>query len=145
MQGLAGGNLAQAASGAAAPYLAEQIHKLTDGNEEANLIAHAVVGAVVAQASGNSALAGAAGASAASTSTSLIANMLYGTNDYNKLNEDQKQTISVLSSLASGLAGGFAGDNTASAIAGAQAGKNTSENNDMFSLPSGLNSYGNAA
>jgi filamentous hemagglutinin len=66
-----GRNLTQAVSGAAAPYLAEQIHKLTttkgpDGKEvvnvQANLIAHAVVGVVTLNASGNPALAGASGA-----------------------------------------------------------------------------------
>ncbi|MGJ0478605.1 VENN motif pre-toxin domain-containing protein [Pantoea agglomerans] len=145
IQGLAGGNVAQALCGAAAPYLAEQIHKLTEGNPQANLMAHAVVGAVVAQASGNSALGGAAGAATASAATSVIAKTLYGTDDYSKLDEAQKQTISTLSTLASGLAGGLAGDSGASVVAGAQAGKNTSENNDMFNLPSGLNSYGSAA
>ena len=61
IQGLAGGNIGQAISGAASPYLAEQIHKLTEGNPEAKAMAHAVVGAVASYASGNSALAGAAG------------------------------------------------------------------------------------
>lgn len=61
IQGLAGGNIAQAVSGAAAPYLAEQIHYLTTDangkvNTEANLMAHAVVGVVTAYAAGNSAL-----------------------------------------------------------------------------------------
>ncbi len=138
VQGLAGGDIGQATSGAAAPYLAEQIHKLTGGNPEANLMAHAVVGAVVAQASGHSALAGGAGAATASAATSVIAKTMYGTDAYSKLDETQKQTISALSTLASGLAGGLAGGNSTSAVAGAQAGKNTSENNDMFSLPSGL-------
>ncbi len=145
VQGLAGGNIAQAVSGAAAPYLAEEIHKLTESNPEAQAMAHAVVGAVVAQASGNSALAGAAGAATAAAGTSMIAKTLYGTDDYSKLDETQKQTISALSMLASGLAGGLVADSAASAVAGAQAGKNTSENNDMFNLPSGLNSYGQAS
>ncbi|WP_414149019.1 hypothetical protein ACMGGR_17010 [Erwinia sp. BNK-24-b] len=65
IQGLAGGNIGQAISGAASPYLAEQIHKLTEGNSEAKAMAHAVVGAVASYASGNSALAGAAGDEAA--------------------------------------------------------------------------------
>lgn len=43
VRGLAGGNIGQAVSGAASPYLAEQIHKLTDGNPQAQAIAHAVV------------------------------------------------------------------------------------------------------
>ena len=59
MQGLAGGNLAQAITGGSAPYLAEIIHNQTlnpDGsvNVQANLMAHAVVGAVTAYAAGAS-------------------------------------------------------------------------------------------
>jgi len=90
-------------------------------------------------------LDGAAGAATAAAGTSMIAKTLYGTDDYSKLDETQKQTISALSMLASGLAGGLVADSAASAVAGAQAGKNTSENNDMFNLPSGLNSYGQAS
>ncbi|MDJ0022034.1 hypothetical protein QM543_01775 [Pantoea eucrina] len=57
VQGLAGGSLAQAVTGAAAPYLAEVIHNQTlnaDGsvNVQANLMAHAVVGALTAYAAG---------------------------------------------------------------------------------------------
>nr|WP_231877572.1 hypothetical protein [Erwinia sp. ErVv1] len=61
VQGLAGGNIGQAISGEASPYLAEQIHKLTEGNPEAQAMAHAVMGAVTSYAAGSSALAGAAG------------------------------------------------------------------------------------
>lgn len=46
-----------------------------------------------------------------------------------ELTESQKQTVSVLGTLAAGLAGGLAGDSTADAVAGAQAGKNAVENN----------------
>ncbi|WP_242685673.1 DNA/RNA non-specific endonuclease, partial [Photorhabdus sp. RW14-46] len=45
------------------------------------------------------------------------------------LSEEEKQTISTLSTLAAGLAGGIAGDSTGSAITGAQTGKNAVENN----------------
>ncbi|MEG9900866.1 filamentous hemagglutinin, partial [Klebsiella pneumoniae] len=68
MQGLAGGNLAQAASGAVSPYVAEIIHSQTTDsatgkvNVEANAMAHAVWGAIAAASGNNSALAGAAGA-----------------------------------------------------------------------------------
>ncbi|WNJ81271.1 VENN motif pre-toxin domain-containing protein [Cedecea neteri] len=37
------------------------------------------------------------------------------------LSEEQKQTISALSTLAAGLAGGLAGNSTADVVAGAQA------------------------
>ncbi|WP_275554334.1 VENN motif pre-toxin domain-containing protein [Mixta sp. Marseille-Q2659] len=129
VQGLAGGNLAQAVSGAAAPYLAEQIHKLTEGNAEAKAMAHAVVGAVTSYAAGNSALAGAAGAVSGELMAGLIMNQLYPGKEVSELTEPEKQTISALGTLAAGLAGGLAGDSTGNAVAGAQAGKNAVENN----------------
>jgi filamentous hemagglutinin len=137
VQGLAGGNIAQAVSGAAAPYLAEQIHNLTttkgpDGkdvvNTQANLMAHAVVGAVTSWAAGNSALAGASGA----VMGEYIAQQMYPGVDRKDLTEEQRQTISALGTLAAGLAGGVVGDSTADAVAGAQAGKNALENNNLI-------------
>ena len=134
VQGLAGGNLAQAASGAAAPYLAEVIHAMTTTkdanghdvvNVQANLMAHAVVGAVTAYAAGNSAAAGASGAAMGE----YIAQQMYPGVKREDLTEDQRQTISTLGTLAAGLAGGLTGDSTAGAVAGAQAGKNAVENN----------------
>jgi len=134
VQGLAGGNLAQAASGAAAPYLAEVIHAMTttkdaNGNDvvnvQANLMAHAVVGAVTAYAAGNSAVAGASGAAMGE----YIAQQMYPGVKREDLTEDQRQTISTLGTLAAALAGGVTGDSTAGAVAGAQAGKNAVENN----------------
>jgi len=148
IQGLAGGNIAQAVSGAAAPYLAEQIHTLTttkgpDGKEvvnvQANLIAHAVVGAVTSYASGNPALAGASGAAMGE----YIAQQMYPEVKREDLSEEQRQTISALGTLAAGLAGGVAGDSTADVVAGAQAGKNAVENNAL-SFGTGMNSYGAA-
>ncbi|MGC6389065.1 VENN motif pre-toxin domain-containing protein [Ewingella sp. S1.OA.A_B6] len=135
VQGLAGGDMAKALAGASAPYLAEVIHNMTtsqDGktvNTEANLMAHAVVGAVVAQISGNGALAGASGAVAGE----YIAQQMYPGVDRENLSEEQRQTISALSTLAAGLAGGLAGDSSADTVAGAQAGKNASENNALSS------------
>ncbi|HGK4587267.1 TPA: VENN motif pre-toxin domain-containing protein [Yersinia enterocolitica] len=51
--------------------------------------------------------------------------------DKNNLNEDQKQTVSALATLAAGLAGGLTGDSTADTVAGAQVGKNAVENNAL--------------
>ena len=128
MQGLAGGNLAQAASGAAAPYLAQVIHDMTttkgpDGkdvvNVEANLMAHAVVGAVTAYAAGNSALASASGAAMGE----YIAQQMYPGVKREDLTEEQRQTISALGTLAAGLAGGVTGDSTSGAVGGSAGGK----------------------
>jgi filamentous hemagglutinin len=139
IQGLAGGDMAKAIAGAASPYLAEVIHKMaTDPvtgkvNTEANLMAHAVVGAVVAQINGNSALAGASGAAVGE----FIAQQLYPNIKREDLTEEQRQTISSLSTLAAGLAGGLTGDSSADAVAGAQAGKTAAENNNLAILRTG--------
>ncbi|MDH2912695.1 VENN motif pre-toxin domain-containing protein [Kosakonia sp. HypNH10] len=52
-----------------------------------------------------------------------------GIKDTNHLNEDQKQTILALATLASGLAGALTGDSGANAVTAAQAGKTTVKNN----------------
>ena len=131
VQGLSGGNVAQALSGAASPYLAEQIHKLTEGNPEAQAMAHAVVGAVASYAFGNNALAGAAGGVSGELMAGLVMKQLYPGKTVGDLSETEKQTISALGTLAAGLAGGVAGDSTADIVAGAQAGKNAVENNAL--------------
>ncbi|HEI6887002.1 TPA: VENN motif pre-toxin domain-containing protein, partial [Yersinia enterocolitica] len=135
IQGLAGGDMAKALAGASAPYLAEVIHNMTTDangkvNVEANLMAHAVLGAVMAQVNGNSALAGASGA----VMGEYIVQQMYPGINREDLTEEQRQTISALGTLASGLAGGLAGGSTADAVAGAQAGKNALENNFLLQI-----------
>ncbi|ABS47127.1 conserved domain protein [Yersinia pseudotuberculosis IP 31758] len=129
VQGLAGGNLGAALTGASAPYLAGVIKQSTGDNPAANTMAHAVLGAVTAYASGNHALAGAAGAATAELMAPTIISALGW--DKNTLTEGQKQAVSALSTLAAGLAGGLTGDSTADALAGGQAGKNAVENNAL--------------
>ncbi|WP_228264985.1 VENN motif pre-toxin domain-containing protein [Klebsiella pneumoniae] len=135
MQGLAGGNLAQAASGAVSPYVAEIIHSQTTDsatgkvNVEANAMAHAVWGAIAAASGNNSALAGAAGAVSGELLGRWIATEYYPDVKTEELSDEQKSTISALSTLAAGLMGGLSGGSSADAVAGAQAGKNAVENN----------------
>ncbi|WP_142966356.1 two-partner secretion domain-containing protein [Klebsiella aerogenes] len=137
MQGLAGGNLAQAASGAVSPYVAEIIHSQTTDsatgkvNVEANAMAHAVWGAIAAASGNNSALAGAAGAVSGELLGRWIAAEYYPGVKTEELSDEQKSTISALSTLAAGLMGGLSGGSSADAVAGAQAGKNAVENNLM--------------
>ncbi|WP_206054236.1 VENN motif pre-toxin domain-containing protein, partial [Klebsiella sp. K-Nf6] len=137
MQGLAGGDLAQAASGAVSPYVAEIIHSQTTDsatgkvNVEANAMAHAVWGAIAAASGNNSALAGAAGAVSGELLGRWIAAEYYPGVKTEELSEEQKSTISALSTLAAGLMGGLSGGSSADAVAGAQAGKNAVENNSL--------------
>ncbi len=130
LQGLAGGDIGSALAGASAPYLANTIKKVTDGNDSARLMAHAVLGAVVAQAQGNSVAAGAAGAVAGEALAPILTQQIYGKNSED-LTEEQKQTITALSTLASGIAGAVLGNGSADALAGAQGGKNAVENNEF--------------
>ncbi|WP_165603313.1 VENN motif pre-toxin domain-containing protein, partial [Photorhabdus namnaonensis] len=136
IQGLAGNNLGQALAGGASPYLAGVIKNLTTDPQThqvdiaTNTLAHAILGAVAAEVSGNNALSGAAGAASGELAAQVLIKQLYGDGaKVSELTEEQKQTISTLSTLAAGLAGGIAGDSTASALTGAQAGKNAIENN----------------
>ncbi|RMP19843.1 putative hemolysin, partial [Pseudomonas coronafaciens pv. atropurpurea] len=127
IQGLAAGNLGQAAVGASAPYIAGVIKESTGDNLEARIMAHALLGAVLAKSQQNSAVAGAAGASIGE----LVASQLYPGKSADQLTEVEKQKISALSTLAGGLVGGLAGGDSADALAGAGAAKNAVENNQL--------------
>ncbi len=119
LQGLAGGNINGAIAGAAAPYVANTIKQVLGDNDSARIMAHAVLGAVVAQAQGNSAGAGAAGAVTGELIAGVIIKQLYGDVKPQDLTEEQKQKVSALSTLASGLAGAVVGGDAANAVAGA--------------------------
>lgn len=146
MQGLAGGDIGSALAGASSPYVAGVIKQVAGDNDTARIMAHAVLGAVVAQAQGNSAAAGGAGAAGSELAAQVISERLYGTRDSSTLNEAQKQTITALASLAGGLAGSVVDGSSGGAIAGAAGGKNATENNFLGGgTPPGLISYGQAA
>lgn len=130
VQGILSGNFAGALAGGAAPYLAHSIKEMTAGDDNANLFAHVVLGAVVAQAQGNSALAGGTGAGLGE----LVARQLYPDKTSDQLTETERQTVSALSTLAGGLAGALTSDSDVSVIAGALAAKNSVENNHLSDI-----------
>ncbi|HEY0209634.1 VENN motif pre-toxin domain-containing protein, partial [Acerihabitans sp.] len=112
-----------------------------------NVVAHAILGGVIAELSGASAAAGATGAAAGELAAPAIALALYGTADGDKLTSQQKQHLGALSTLASGIAAGVSSDSASGAVVGAQAGKNAVENN-LFSpevMPQGLTDLGQSA
>ncbi|ADO50260.1 hemagglutinin repeat-containing protein [[Enterobacter] lignolyticus] len=131
LSGLANGNLAGAIAGASAPVLADIIghHAGIDNNTEAKAIAHAVLGGVVAELNGGSALAGAAGAASGELAAGAIAKVLYPDIDTKNLSQSQKDTVTALATVAAGMVGGIMGGDTSGAMSGAQAGKNAVENN----------------
>ncbi|HCB2860412.1 TPA: VENN motif pre-toxin domain-containing protein, partial [Klebsiella aerogenes] len=131
IQGLAGGNIADAIAGAAAPELANIIghHADLENDPAAKAVAHAVLGGIVAELNGGSAAAGAAGAASGELAATAIANAMYPNTKPGDLSQSQKDTVTTLATIAAGMAGGIAGGGTSGAISGAQAGKNSVENN----------------
>ncbi|MDY4384842.1 VENN motif pre-toxin domain-containing protein [Pectobacterium brasiliense] len=153
IQALAGGDIQKAIASGASPYLAQLVKdvtlpkdesKITASDIAANAMAHAVVGAVVAQLSGQDAAAGAIGASSGELAARAIMAAQYPGKTANDLTEAEKQSVSALSTLASGLVSGLAGDSTASAASGAQSGRNAVENNYFGpnGMPKGMTDVG---
>ncbi|EQZ23748.1 filamentous hemagglutinin [Escherichia coli UMEA 3585-1] len=126
--GLNAGNPGQALAGGLNPAVAQLIKQATGDNREANLMVHAVWGALAAQLGGNNAASGAAGAFSGELAARYIIDNYYGGRT-DSLSEQERQQISMLATIASGIAGGLAGNSTASAGTGAQAGRNSAENN----------------
>ncbi|MCY1688167.1 VENN motif pre-toxin domain-containing protein [Yersinia enterocolitica] len=126
-------NLGQALAGGSALYLAHEISKYLPAEQSlgANLMAHAVLGAVVGHFSGNATVGAISAFTAEAAAPAIIKAMGW---DKDSFTEKQKQTVSALATLAAGLAGGLVGDSSSSAVAGAQAGKNAVENNALSSL-----------
>uniref|UniRef100_UPI0034D77054 VENN motif pre-toxin domain-containing protein n=1 Tax=Proteus mirabilis TaxID=584 RepID=UPI0034D77054 len=148
LQGLAGDNLAGALANASSPYLATLIkQQVGEDNKAANAMAHAVLGAVVAELNNQSAAAGGLGAGGGELSAHVILNTLFSGKKVSDLTESEKQQVSALSQLASGLAGGLTTGDMAGAITGSQAGKNAVENNYLHAkqITTWLNKYAEAS
>ncbi|MBL0910570.1 hypothetical protein G5645_21480, partial [Pectobacterium carotovorum] len=78
--------------------------------------------------------AGAIGASSGELAARAIMADQYPGKTANDLTEEEKQSVSALSTLASGLVSGLAGNSTASAASGAQSGRNAVENNALSDI-----------
>ncbi|WP_226376405.1 VENN motif pre-toxin domain-containing protein, partial [Pectobacterium quasiaquaticum] len=90
------------------------------------------------------AAAGAIGASSGELAARAIMAAQYPGKTANDLTEEEKQSVSALSTLASGLVSGLAGNSTASAASGAQSGRNAVENNYFGpnGMPKGMTDVG---
>ncbi|MEQ1966499.1 hemagglutinin repeat-containing protein [Xenorhabdus nematophila] len=142
LQGLAGGDIRSAIASGAAPYLANAVKALTYGDKAyeqltaeekaTNLMAHAILGGVIAEMKGGSATAGATGAVGGELAASAIINALYPGKTSGELSLAEKETVSNLSTLAGGIAAGLATNSTAGGVTGAQTAKNAVENNYLY-------------
>jgi len=106
--------------------------KLTEKQQAAHVLAHAVLGAAVAAAGGNDALAGGASAGGAEYLAPKVSTFLYGTADPEKLTAEQKDTVANIMSLAGAGVGVAVGNTSANAVSGSLNAESAVENN--FSL-----------
>ncbi|QTL40329.1 hemagglutinin repeat-containing protein [Xenorhabdus budapestensis] len=141
LQGLAGGDIPSAIASGAAPYLANAVKALTYGDKTyeqltpaekaTNLMAHAILGGVIAEMKGGSATAGATGAVSGELAASAIMSALYGDKNPKDLSPAEKETVSNLSTLAGGIAAGLVTNSTAGGVAGAQTAQNAVDANRL--------------
>lgn len=135
--GLAEGDPAKALAQASAPYLAGKIKDLTYNDPKnptaqeiaTNAFAHAILGGVVAQMSGQNATAGAIGAGGSELAIRAIHQALYPDVKVADLSGQQEKTIKNLALIAASLSGALVSDDTAGAVDAYNTGKNAVENN----------------
>ncbi|MBW3957635.1 hemagglutinin, partial [Neisseria meningitidis] len=104
--------------------------KLTASQETAHVLAHAVLGAAVAAAGGNNALAGALSAGGSEAAAPYISKWLYGKGDGGSLNAEEKETVSAITSLLGTATGAAIGDTTTNAAQGSLNAQSAVENNN---------------
>lgn len=134
--------MGQALAGGLAPYLSQEVKKVTGDSAVANTVGHALAGAVTAYIQGGSVTGGAAGGAAGELAAKIIISAFYPNTKPEDLTEDQKANVSALSTLAAGLAGGVAGNSSLASVQGAIAGKTAVENNALSSLGDVFGSQG---
>ena len=105
--------------------------ELTAGQEAAHILAHTILGAAVAAAGGNDALAGALAAGGAEATAPILSQWLYGKNPAD-LTADEKATVSAIAGLTGAATGAAVGDSMADVAQGNQAGHVAVDNNTEF-------------
>ncbi|WP_239423805.1 VENN motif pre-toxin domain-containing protein [Snodgrassella communis] len=125
-----GGILAATAS----PVLSHQIGQYFKGKDAegstAHLVAHAVLGAAVAAAGGNDALAGGLAAAGAEATAPILSQWLYGKNPAD-LTADEKATVSAIAGLTGAATEVAVGGSMADMAQGNQAGHTAVDNNQL--------------
>ena len=106
--------------------------KLTEKQQAAHVLAHAVLGAAVAAAGGNDALAGALSAGGAEAVAPKVSTFLYGTADPEKLTAEQKDTVANIMSLAGAGVGVAVGNTSTNAVSGSLNAQSSVGNNSQL-------------
>ncbi|ORF42706.1 hypothetical protein BGI14_00100, partial [Snodgrassella alvi] len=118
----------------ASPIVSYQIGQYFKGKDAegstAHLVAHAVVGAAVAAAGGNNALAGGLAAAGTEALAPVVSKWLYG-KESKDLTADEKATVSSIIGLAGAVTGAAVGGSMADVAQGNQAGHTAVDNNEL--------------
>ncbi|MBH1587521.1 hemagglutinin repeat-containing protein [Stenotrophomonas maltophilia] len=132
--GVGGQGAGQVASNALAPYAAYFIGSKLDSNHGSDpnatlqLLSHAVLGALLAEANGGSAGTGAVSAAGGELAAKVLTNTLTG-GDPSRLSPEQKEMVLALSQAVGALASGLSGQDLAGIALDAGIAKNSVENN----------------
>ncbi|XQA72256.1 VENN motif pre-toxin domain-containing protein [Xanthomonas sacchari] len=134
--GVSGQSGTQVASNALAPYAAQLIGQTFDANHgsdpnaAAQLLSHALLGAVLAEANGSSGAGGALAGAGGEAAAQYLTKTLYGADAKpSDLSEQDKQTILALSQAVGALVGGMTGGSLSDAVVGSSVARNAVENN----------------
>ncbi|WP_254459650.1 VENN motif pre-toxin domain-containing protein [Xanthomonas sacchari] len=137
--GVSGQSGTQVASNALAPYAAQLIGRTFDGdhgsdpNAAAQLLSHALLGAVLAEANGSSGAGGALAGAGGEAAALYLTKTLYGADAKpSDLSEQDKQTILALSQAVGALVGGITGGSLSDTAVGSAIARNAVENNCML-------------
>lgn len=133
--GMSGQGLGQLGSNALAPYAAELIGKTFDPNKQSavpseamQMLSHALLGALLAEANGGSAGSGALAAGGGELAAKFLGDY-YAKQNKGQLTPEQEQQIKALGLAVGALAGSVGGDGMMGAALGATIAKNAVENN----------------
>ena len=120
----------------ASPMISYEIGQYFKGKNaegtSAHILAHAVLGAAVAAAGDNSAIAGAVSAGGAEAAAPIISHYLYNEQDGSKLTAEQKETVTAITGLLGTAIGAAVGNTTADAVSGSLLAQNAVKNNSQL-------------
>ena len=125
------GIMAATASPALSYEIGQQFKKHNAEGTPAHILAHAVLGAAVAAAGDNNALAGALSAGGAEAAAPYISKWLYGKDKGSDLTAEEKETVTVITNLLGTATGAVIGGTTANAAQGSLNAQSAVENNEL--------------
>ena len=124
------GIVAASASPALSYEIGQHFKEKNAEGTPAHILAHAILGAAVAAAGDNNALAGALSAGGAEAAAPYISKWLYGKEKGSDLTAEEKETVSAITNLLGTATGAVIGDTTANAVQGSLNAQSAVENNN---------------